>query len=164
MSLNRLLERPISSMLRGSTPRSSDCGLRTVAGNRAVDSGSRLCRAVWALVALICLGPVLVPPGSVYASGDASTGRTGTAAELVRIVVILDRGNAVSDGVENRARAAAIARSLGVEPEAVYGSALFGFAAAVPRERIAEIAADPRVKGVEEDSVQRVPRPPATPR
>ncbi len=123
--------------------------------------GSWLCGLAWALVALITWGPVMGLPGSVHASDDASTGPTGSAAEPVRIVVVLDREQAVIDGVEDRARAAVIARSLGIEPEAVYGSALFGFSATVPRRRLAEIAADPRVRSVEEDTVQRVPRPPA---
>jgi subtilisin len=51
----------------------------------------------------------------------------------------------------NQGRAADVARGLGLSPTYTYGTALFGFAASVPKARLAALAKDPRVQFVSED-------------
>ena len=55
---------------------------------------------------------------------------------------------------ENKAAAAAAAQSMGVTARLTYGgSAFFGFATTVPRGKVGEITADPRVANVEIDFI-----------
>lgn len=72
------------------------------------------------------------------------------------VVVLLDASFAPGPPVENRARAAAVAREFGIEPAHVYGAAVFGFAGTVPRERFGALNRDPRVAAVEEDRIDAI--------
>lgn len=95
------------------------------------------------------------PPG---APSDAGTGEQPSAAPseapsglLERYVVVLER--AVGDP---SAVAAEHGQRFGAQPSHVYGSALKGYAAAIPANRVDALRADPRVQFVAADSEVQV--------
>lgn len=59
----------------------------------------------------------------------------------------------------NQARAAEVARALGVTPRHAYGTALFGFAASIPEGRLNALRNDPRVAYVDFDAPVSIPTP-----
>jgi len=73
------------------------------------------------------------------ASGDTS------------VIVLLKKEYAPGPHAVNKARAEQVARGLGLAPTYSYGTALFGFAASVPRGRLAALQRDPRVELVSAD-------------
>ena len=80
------------------------------------------------------------------------------AAQAVdsRYIVVLDPEFAPDGHAANKARAAEIARSLGLSPLHTYGTALFGFSAVVPEERLGALKRDPRVAYVEADQLAHI--------
>jgi subtilisin len=78
------------------------------------------------------------------------------------VIVVLRPEFAPGGHAANQARAADVARGLGLAPTYAYGTALFGFAASVPKARLAALAKDPRVQFVSADGevtafAQRLP-------
>ena len=71
-------------------------------------------------------------------------------------IVVLDASLAPGGHAANRARAAEVARGLGVEPRLTYGTALYGFAGSVPAGRIEALRRDPRVAFVEPDGIHSI--------
>jgi subtilisin family serine protease len=67
------------------------------------------------------------------------------------VIVLLKREYAPGRHGLNKARAEQVARGLGLAPSYSYGTALFGFAASVPRGRLAALQRDPRVELVSAD-------------
>jgi subtilisin len=111
-------------------------------------SASRLAAAGAILLAVGCRDtPQLVEPG---------TPSFTRAAQLVDVVVVLHEAYAPGGHVANQGRAAEIAGELGATATRTYGTALFGFAAAVPEGRIAALARDPRVAYVQRERVFQV--------
>ncbi|HWH32674.1 MAG TPA: S8 family serine peptidase [Egibacteraceae bacterium] len=98
---------------------------------------------VGALCAVFSLAFSLVAPAA------AAADRT------VDVIVVLDARHAPGGHDANKARAAQVAREHGVRATQAYGTALFGFAAAVPEGRLRALAADPRVRHVERDGAVR---------
>lgn len=94
-----------------------------------------------ALVFLTALLLVLVPTGAWSAP----------AGGTVDVIVVLHDAHAPGNHEANRAEAAAIARQHGLAPIHTYGTALFGFTAAVPEGRLAALGNDPRVDFVDRD-------------
>ena len=96
-------------------------------------------------------GPQVDPP---------SAGSAAAPAQTVDVIVTLDREFAPGGHQANQRAAAAVARSLGLNPAHAYGTALYGFSATVPSGRLNALARDPRVAAVEVDQVATVvPRP-----
>ena len=75
------------------------------------------------------------------------------------VIVVLDESFAPGRGAANRAAAAAVARSHGVSLYHAYGTALFGFAAKVPPQRLDALRNDPRVAYVNFNAAVAIPRP-----
>jgi hypothetical protein len=96
-------------------------------------------------------------PGPLSTDVDVQFSRGRQA--VVDVIVVIDASFAPGGHVANQAAAAAIARSLGIEASASYGTALFGFAGSVPEGRINGLANDPRVAYVERDQVASIPAP-----
>ncbi|MEJ2540480.1 MAG: hypothetical protein P8188_10990 [Gemmatimonadota bacterium] len=85
---------------------------------------------------------------------------TAAASQTVDVIVTLDADFAPGAHEANRRAAAAVARSLGLNPARTYGTALSGFAASVPSGRLNALARDPRIAAVELDQVAMIiPRP-----
>lgn len=89
---------------------------------------------------------------------DSTPPTTPTGPELSRsesrdtnVIVVLKRQYAPGAHAVNKARAAEIARGLGLAPAYTYGTALFGFAATVPQGRLAALQRDRRVEQVSAD-------------
>jgi subtilisin len=78
----------------------------------------------------------------------------GAGAATVDVVVTLDESFAPGGHAANQARAAQIARELGVAARQTYGTAIFGFAGSVPQGRLEALGRDPRVLLVEPDVAQ----------
>lgn len=105
--------------------------------------------------------------GAVVASGCSDTDAVGpdVAPHLARVgqesrvIVVLNRDLAPGGHATNRARAAEVARGLGVAPLHAYGSVLYGFSATVPEARLEALDRDPRVSYWERDQVASIPRP-----
>lgn len=76
-----------------------------------------------------------------------------TAAIQDQYIVVLKPEFAPGGHAANQARAAEIARGLGLSPRFTYGTALFGFAATIPEGRLNGIRRDPRVAYVDADAV-----------
>ncbi|MEJ2540476.1 MAG: S8 family serine peptidase [Gemmatimonadota bacterium] len=82
------------------------------------------------------------------------------ASQAVDVIVTLNPDFAPGGHQANQQAAAAVARSLGLNPVQSYGTALYGFAATVPSGRVTALARDPRVAAVELDQVATIiPRP-----
>jgi len=77
-------------------------------------------------------------------------------ASDVAIVVTLDPAFAPGGHAANQARAAQIARELGIDARHAYGTALFGFSGTVPEGRLEALRRDPRVVLVEPDVEQSI--------
>ncbi|UCH26433.1 MAG: S8 family serine peptidase, partial [Trueperaceae bacterium] len=73
-----------------------------------------------------------------------------------RYLVMLDPDFAPGGHAANKARAADIARGLGLEPFHTYGTAVFGFAVEIPEGRVTGLENDPRVLSVEPDQVLEI--------
>jgi subtilisin len=67
------------------------------------------------------------------------------------VIVLLKRQYAPGTHAANKARAAEVARGLGLSSTYTYGTALFGFAASVPKARIDALKRDPRIELVSAD-------------
>jgi subtilisin family serine protease len=78
---------------------------------------------------------------------------------MVDVIVALDPAFAPGGRAANHARAAEVARGLGVAPAFTYGTALFGFAGSVPAGRLRGLQNNPRVLYVERDGIASIPRP-----
>ncbi len=72
------------------------------------------------------------------------------------MIVVLDRGFAPAERAAKHARAADVARELGLAPRHTYGTVLFGFAANVPAARLNALRNDPRVASVELDEIHAI--------
>lgn len=83
------------------------------------------------------------------------------ATNTVDVIVVLRPEFAPGAHAANAARAAEVARGLGIAPRHVYGTALFGFAGSVPEGRMEALRRDPRVAYVERDQIASIPTPPA---
>jgi len=94
--------------------------------------------------------------------GDAvlSTGAPGT----VDVIVVLNERLAPGGGAANRERAAEIATGLGLTATHAYGTALFGFAATVPSERVETLRRNPQVAHLQLDQLVSLPEPVVEPR
>ncbi|MFQ6047267.1 MAG: S8 family serine peptidase, partial [Gemmatimonadales bacterium] len=77
----------------------------------------------------------------------------------IDVVVVLNDGFAPGGHGANRALAAEVALGLGIRARHAYGTALFGFSAAVPEGRLRALGRDPRVKYVQRDRSFAVPVP-----
>jgi subtilisin len=75
----------------------------------------------------------------------------GNGSRSIDVIVVLEPESAPGGHAENRSAAAGIARSLGVEATATWGTALFGFTAPIPEGRLEAFRNDPRVAYVEMD-------------
>lgn len=93
------------------------------------------------------------------APADALASRSATED----VIVVLNQRFAPGAHAANAARAAEIARELGVTPTHAYGTALFGFAASVPEGRLNALRNDPRVAYVDNDAPVSIPRTLARP-
>lgn len=78
------------------------------------------------------------------------------AAQAVDVIVTLNRDFAPGGHQANQQAAAAVARSLGLNPAHTYGTALYGFSATVPSGRLNALERDPRVAAVELDQVASI--------
>lgn len=78
-------------------------------------------------------------------------------------IVVLKDDFAPGGHASNKARAAEVARGLGVSPTHTYGTALFGFAASIPEGRLNGLRRNPRVDYVEPDGVVTLAPPCGTP-
>jgi subtilisin len=67
------------------------------------------------------------------------------------VIVVLKSRLAPGRHAANKARAAEVAQGLGLAPSHSYGTALYGFAARVPKGRLAALERDPRVEFVSAD-------------
>ena len=103
-----------------------------------------------ALAALI----LALLPAVVLAQAAPESGR------FLDVIVVFKDDAAPGGAAANRAAAAAIARDHGAAPSFVYGSALFGYAARLPEERLEAVRGDPRVAYVEFDAPVSIPTPP----
>lgn len=81
------------------------------------------------------------------------------AGQTVDVIVALDPAMAPGGQAANRAAAERFARGLGFAPTHSYGTALFGFAAAVPEGRLRGLERNPRVAYVERDGIASIPQP-----
>lgn len=68
-------------------------------------------------------------------------------------IVVLNPQFAAPNHAANQARAAEIARGLGLVADRTYGSAIFGFSATIPPGRLTAVQRDPRVAYVEIDQI-----------
>jgi len=93
----------------------------------------------------------LAPTGDLV----LSTGAPGT----VDVIVVLNERLAPGGGAANRERAAEVANGLGLTPHHAYGTALFGFAATVPSERVEALRRNPQVAHLELDRPVSLPEP-----
>ncbi|MDQ3458821.1 MAG: protease inhibitor I9 family protein, partial [Deinococcota bacterium] len=80
----------------------------------------------------------------------------GSTAVDGQYIVVLEPRFAPGGHAANQARAAEIARGLGVQPKYAYGAAIFGFAAEIPAGRLQALQRDPRVRYVEQDQVAHI--------
>jgi subtilisin family serine protease len=104
-------------------------------------------RAVLVAAALVLAGCRDVNPPTSPATLDLSP-----ATQLDTNVIFVLRPEFAPGGqTANQARAADIARALGLTPAYSYGTAMFGFAASVPKGRLVALAKDPRVQSVSAD-------------
>ncbi len=104
------------------------------------------------LVALAAATLVVAGCRDSNAPFSPATPSISPAAEADTSVILVLRPEFAPGGqAANQARAADIARGLGLTPTYTYGTALFGFAASVPKARLAAFARDPRVQFVSED-------------
>lgn len=87
----------------------------------------------------------------LMAAGWASPVTPDSADRFLNLIVVLDEGVAPGGHAANRAAVAEVARSLGVEPSATFGTALYGFAARIPEGRLRDLERDPRVAYVQID-------------
>ena len=89
--------------------------------------------------------------------GTGDDGRVPEAGDLAAMsaaqpyIVVLDQAPGAQPALLNRAEAADVARAYGLTASRTYGSALVGFAAHVPPERLAALERDPRVAYLELD-------------
>jgi subtilisin family serine protease len=81
------------------------------------------------------------------------------AAQMVDVIVVLRSDFAPGGHAANQAEAGRVARGLGISPRFAYGTALFGFAGAVPAGRLNALSRDPRVAYWELDQMARIPDP-----
>jgi subtilisin len=94
------------------------------------------------------------PSGDLMSPDEAAFSRGGGTVD---VIVALDEEFAPGSHGANQARAAEIARELGVSPRLSYGTALFGFAATVPEGRLNALRNDPRVAYVDFDGPVSIP-------
>jgi subtilisin len=87
-------------------------------------------------------------PTSPEASLSQSATRSGADTS---VIVLLQRQYAPGGHEANRRQAAEVARGFRLAPTHTYGTALFGFAATVPKARLAALARDSRVAVISED-------------
>jgi subtilisin family serine protease len=73
------------------------------------------------------------------------------ASSDTNVIVLLKKEYAPGSHAMNKGRAEQVARGFGLAPTHTYGTALFGFAASVPRGRLAALERDPRVQLVSAD-------------
>jgi subtilisin len=101
------------------------------------------------------------PAGAQTGQGQAGDVlRAGPNGDFLNVIVVLEEDFGPGRGTANRAEAARIARSLGLNPRHVWGHALFGFAASIPPGRLEALRNDPRVAYVEFDELNSIPPPP----
>jgi len=107
--------------------------------------------------AIFLLGGCHDIPEPLAPGGDVvlSTGAPGT----VDVIVVLNERLAPGGGAANRERAAEIASGLGLTASHAYGTALFGFAATVPSERVEALRRNPQVAHLELDRPVSLPEP-----
>jgi subtilisin len=91
--------------------------------------------------------------------GDMPEAAFSRSGSTVDVIVALNPDFAPGAHAANRARAAEMARGLGVAPTHAYGTALFGFAATVPEGRLNALRNDPRVAYVDFDGPVSIPNP-----
>jgi subtilisin len=104
-------------------------------------------RAMLAAAALVLAGcRDLNPPTSPATLDFSPAGQLDT-----NVILVLRAEFAPGGQAANQARAADIARAVGLTPTYTYGTALFGFAASVPKGRVAALAKDARVQFVGAD-------------
>ncbi len=98
---------------------------------------------------------------SIASCGESSAPTSPSRTELALsgatdVIVVLHRGFATDRGAANHARAAAVAHEFGLTARHTYGTALFGFSAAVPAGRLEALRRDPRVASVELDETHMI--------
>jgi subtilisin len=109
---------------------------------------------------LILAGCQEAPQPTALDPSEASSARAGSTVD---VIVSLKPDFAAGAHAANQARAAEVARSLGVEPTHAYGTALFGFAATIPEGRLNALRNDPRVAHVDFDAPVSIPDRAAAP-
>lgn len=78
---------------------------------------------------------------------------------LVDVIVVLKSPPSSDRAADNRSAAAGVARDLGLTPTRSYGRVLYGFAASVPKGRLAALLNDPRVDYINLDREVTIPPP-----
>ena len=108
---------------------------------------------------LLPLALVACQDQSQLVAPDVPDAALARSAGTIDVIVSLKEGFAPGAHAANQARAADIARELGVSPRFTYGTALFGFAATIPEGRLNALRNDPRVAFVDFDAIVSIPNP-----
>lgn len=95
----------------------------------------------WTPSLVVVVGAALLP---IPAAADP-------AGRFLNLIVVLDDAASPGGHAANRAAAADVARGLGLEPSATFGTALYGFAARVAEGRRQDLERDPLVAYIQID-------------